>query len=519
MIIDTRDQRRALSSTSRLSLAHCVSIYDDAPPWKELGEEDDAKGLIFGRSKHDLKKYNAEDCVRDARIFHAMKREPDWSTPRVQRLYKIHAQLSVIAAKMHAYGVYVNQRARRFLKYILSQEIAERTAVFCATAGVEKATPHVLRARLFERHKKVGIPCFDLPDPLNPKLYTDESMRTVSVDEGSLLLMLASGDLPLETVPTLDSWWAVQQAKKRMGTVASEQIDRAIGPDGRLHAGWNSCGTETMRWACSEPNMMNLEQPLRMMFGADKNRVLVHMDKSQLELRVMEIVTGDEVLHACFLANSDLYTEDAKAYFDLPPTVTKKTVKPEARKASKIIRLASQYQAGLNAVYMQALMQDRNIKFDLVKTLHGKFHERHKDGLDAWARREMSEVMATGYSAGRLLDGRRYYPEPPQLPDVSNFPIQRTAGEMMNLEIIELDRRLAEFRPYSVSCKNGTVRKVQPPAIVVQLHDAFDIDSDRRDEDRVRELLQSVCDREYTIEKRTRRFPVEIKSSRDWSDL
>ena len=519
MIIDTRDQRRALSATSRLSLAHVVSIYDDAHPWKELGEEDDAKGLIFGRSKTELKKYNAEDCVRDARIYHAMVKEPDWDTPRVQRLYKIHTQLSVIAAKMHRTGVFVNQRARRFLKYILGQEIGERTATFCATAGVEKATPHVLRARLFARHKKQGIPCFDLPDPLNPKLYTDESMRTVSVDEGALLLMLASGDIPLEAVPTLDAWWAVQQAKKRMGTVASEQIDRAIGPDGRLHAGWNSCGTETMRWACSEPNMMNLEQPLRAMFGADKNRVLVHMDKSQLELRVMEIVTGDEVLNAVFMSGGDLYTEDAKAYFDLPPTVTKKTVKPEARKASKIIRLASQYMAGLNAVYMQALMQDRSIKFDLVKTLHQKFHERHKDGLMAWARREHGAVLATGYSAGRILDGRRYYPEPPPITETANFPIQRTAGEMMNLEIIELDKRLSEFKPYTVSVKGKPARRVMPPEAVVQLHDAFDVDSDRRDEDKVRKVLSEVSDREYTIEGRTRRFPIELKSSRDWSDL
>jgi len=519
MIIDTRDQRRALSTTSRLSLAHCVSIYDDAPPWKELGEESDAKGLVFGRSKKKLKLYNAEDCVRDARIYHAMCKEKDWNTSRVQRLYKIHSQLSVIAAKMHAAGVYVNRRNRRFLKYILGQEIGEKTATFCNTARVDKATPVVLRARLFKRHKKEGTPCYGLPDPMNPKLYTDESMRTISVDEGSLLLMLASGDIPVEVVPTLDAWWGVQQAKKRMGTVASEQLTNAIGPDGRIHAGWNSCGTETMRWACSEPNMMNLEQPLRFMFGAPKYRTLVHMDKSQLELRVMEIVTGDPVLYTVFASGGDLYTEDAKVYFDLPPETTKKTVKPEARKASKIIRLASQYMAGLNAVFIQALMQDRAIKFDLVKTLHQKFHERHKDGLVAWARREMQEVSATGYSAGRLLDGRRYYPELPPITEVSNFPIQRTAGEMMNLEIIELDKRLQEFRPYSVSVRGKPARTVAPPMLVVQLHDAFDVDSDRRDEDKVRELLQAVCDREYTIEGRTRRFPVEIKSSRDWSDL
>lgn len=504
-VIDTRDQRRALSATSPLALDYCVSIYDDAHPWKELGKADEGTGVVFGRKPRELLKYNAEDCVRDARIHREMNLDPEWGTPRVQRLYEIHTKLSKIAARMHANGIWVNLPKRAFMLHALEQEITEKRRHFCRLARVKKATANTMRALLFKRHRKAGIPCFNMPDPFDPKMYTNEAKQVISVKEECLLNLLANNDVPPEGVPIVDAFWEVQSAVKQRGTVRSKLIDRGMTADGRLHPGWNSCGTETMRWACSEPNVMNIEQVLRAMFGAPEGRVLVHVDKSRLEVRVMEIITGDPVLTKGFEPGRDIYVEDAKAYFGLPDHFTKKDLKPEAYKAAKIIRLASQYLAGLGAVYTQALVQDRTIKFALVKTLYNLFQERHQNGLIAWASDEMARVQSTGYSAGRLLDGRRVYPASPPITEVANYPIQRTAGEMMNLEIIELDRALRS--------------RVPTAKLIVQLHDAFDVECDEDDADTVVAIYNEVCDREYTIEGRTRRFPVEIKIGKDWSEL
>jgi len=502
-VIDTRDQRRALSATSPLALDYCVSVYDDAHPWKELGKADEATGVVFGRKPKELLRYNAEDCVRDARVHAQMNLDPDWGTPRVQRLYDVHTRLSKIAAKMHRNGIWVDLQKRAFMVWALEKELDQNKRRFCRMARVKKATADTMRALLFRRHRKVGIPCFNMPDPFDPKMYTNESRRVISVKEECLLNLLANNDVPPEGVPIVDAFWEVQSVVKQLGTVRSQLIDRGMTRDGRLHPGWNSCGTETMRWACSEPNVMNIEQMLRAMFGAPEGRVLVHMDKSQLELRVMEVVTGDPIMTAR-LAAGDIYTEDAKGYFGLPTHFTKKDVKPDARKAAKIIRLACQYWAGLGAVYTQALSQDRTIKFALVKTLYELFHQTHKSGLGTWIQEEMARVSSCGYSHGRLLDGRRVYPAPPPITEVANYPIQRTAGEMMNLEIIELDRAL---------------RAIPSAKLIVQLHDAFDVECDEDDADKVVAVYNKVCDREYTIEGRTRRFPVEIKIGRDWSEL
>jgi DNA polymerase-1 len=406
---------------------------------------------------------------------------------------------------MHRNGIYVNLQKRAFILWCIERELHEKKRHFCRLARVKKATADTMRALMFKRHRKAGIPCFNLPDPFDIKMYTNESRRVISVKEECLLNLLANGDVPPEGVPVVDAFWEVQSLVKQRGTVRSKLIDRGMTPDQRLHPGWNSCGTETMRWACSEPNVMNIEQVLRAMFGAPEGRVLVHMDKSRLEVRVMEIVTGDPVLTEGFKPGRDIYVEDAKAYFSLPDHYTKKDLKPEAYKSAKIIRLAKQYMAGLGAVYTQALAQDRNIKFALVKTLSTLFDQRHKSGLIAWAEEEMARVRSCGYSSGRLLDGRRVYPAPPPITEVANYPIQRTAGEMMNLEIIQLDRLLKE--------------RVPSAKLIVQLHDAFDVECDEDDADKVVAIYNEVCDREYTIEGRTRRFPVEIKIGKDWSEL
>ena len=508
-VVDTRDMRRALSATSRLSLAYLVSLYEDSEPWKE-DDEGDAKGMVFTTKMQDLLTYNAKDCFKTARIYRHMRAEADWKTDRVQRLYGMHTGLSRLAARMNRVGLYVLEDQRRFMMWALKRIHAEAERRFCSMAHVSKCTPDVLRALLFKRHKKAGIPCAELPDPMNPKMYTDEACRTISVKEPVLLLMRASGNIPKEMTPLLDAWWDVQQPSKRMGVVNSGAFAIRTSPDGRFHPNWNSSGTETMRWTCggdrTDPdiNIMALEQILRGCWGAPYGRVLVHMDKSQLELRVMEAVSGDAaLLHK--LQSGDVYSHDAIEWFQLPPDTNVKKAKPAARKACKIIRLGSQYQAGLGAVYAQGLLEDRDMRFDLTRTLYNSFHKTHESGLDQWAKDELAAVNACGYSEGRLLYGRRVYPAPPPITEVANYPIQRTAGEMMNIEILELERALDA--------------EVPGAEIVVQLHDAFDVECDEDDVDKVIAIMQRVSEREYTICGRTRPFPVEIKTSRDWGDL
>ncbi len=257
---DTRDMRRAVSASSRLRLDYMASLYDDTDAWKE-GDEDDEKGLVFTDDMEDLCRYNAQDTVETARVDEGIRAEPEWDTPRVQRLYALHLRTSALAARMHTYGVGIDQNARAQLDVSLSAEFERRFQILLNTVNVPafKAAPEHLRALLFKRHETESIRRFSLPDPMDDKGWTEDG--DISVDQKALLTLITDPSTPKEAVEIIDLYWQALSVRKARSTyVVSKKVEQAIGPDMRLRSGWNSCGTETGRWSASEPNLMNLSK-------------------------------------------------------------------------------------------------------------------------------------------------------------------------------------------------------------------------------------------------------------------
>ena len=114
---DTRDLRRALSSTSKLSLRYLGSLYCDISNWKdeEKSGDDSSDDEKFWESDDldRLQEYNAKDTIVTARVYDRLLR--DGGGERVRTLYELHKKLSIIAADMHTHGIYVNQQWRQFM--------------------------------------------------------------------------------------------------------------------------------------------------------------------------------------------------------------------------------------------------------------------------------------------------------------------------------------------------------------------------------------------------------------------
>jgi len=494
---DSRDLRRALSSTSKLSLRYLGSLYCDISNWKD--EEEDGDGKYW--SSDDLTKlmeYNAKDTIVTARVWKSLVRDAG-DEARVAALYEQHKKLSQLTARMHSRGIWVHQEWRAFMHHCLLQSLVEREEELRAAVGQSDfpCTDHGMRALIYKRHRKDGIKCFNLPDPIDDKLWTNEHHETISVDENALLLLLVSGQCPEELVPIIDAWWNLQGEKKRLGYIKSELFDHAIGPDGRLRPGWNSCGTDTGRFSCSEPNVMNIEQLLRHALAPAPGMAIVHADKSQLELRVMAVVAADNVLQDA-LDSSDVYSYDARMWFQLPADYDVKKNNPKARKASKIIHLGRQYGAGLKTVYGQALRQDRSFTLSRTRLLMQQFDKGYYRTVRYW-QEEMARVMECGYSESRLMARRRSYPRPPDLSEVANYPVQATAADLMNNEILTLDERLRAECPSA--------------HIIIQLHDAVDVECPEADVPRVERIIDEVMDREWSFCGVTRKFPIERKTT------
>lgn len=512
--VDTRDLRRALSNTSRLGLKFMASIATDMWNWKDAVKTKDDKGALTSVAPKKLMKYNALDCAVTSRVYEwlrdDLKNTPADYKPTVQKLYEVHKNLSIICGKMHSVGIPFSLKNRAWLQKMTQQALEEKKESLVKLVNDDGfiPTPDGMRALLFERHKRSDRKNFGLPDPLDRNLWTNEKQNSVSVKENSLLMWMASGDMPEQLFPIIEAWWDVQQQTKRLGYIQSNLLVEALGKDMRLRPGWNSCGTDTMRLSCSEPNVMNVEDILRYMMVPEPGWCFVHADKSQLELRMMEAIANDTKLKAA-LDTGDVYSFDARNWFNLPADYNVKKDAPKIRKSSKIIHLGRQYRAGLKAVFAQALKEDRTFSFERVRTLVAEF-DRLYYGTVAYWDAEMEFVTQNGYSAGRIIGGRHYYPAPPEPSEVANKPVQRSAAEMMNLELIDLDARLS--------------REVPSANVIIQLHDAFDVYCRERDQPKVQRIMTEVMDREWSIDGRVRHFPVEFKvafssQGQTWMDV
>lgn len=503
---DTRDMRMATSPTSPLGLGYLASIFDDTNPWKE-DEADDAKGLVFTNVIEDLLKYCAQDCVETARVDAGILSEEEWQTPRVQRLYRLHKELSKVCAEMHTTGFKVDKLAREYLAWILQEEYTERAAELIALVNIKgfRCNPNDMRKLIFKQHETVALNRFHLEGPIDPDLYTETGQCAVHFD--ALLQLLIDPYVPEDLKGIIKVFWKASEAWKARSTfVVSKKIGQAIGYDGRLRPGWNSCGTDTGRFSCSEPNIMNLQQYLRMMYVAGEDNEINHGDYSQLELRVMAAVTGDQAL-AEALATGDVYSSDASSIFPQCRGMAIEDIKkkaPKQRQAAKQVHLAFQYGAGTPKVYAQVLAEDFDAKYSHVALIHDAMKKRYAGTVAYWFE-EQKRVLKDGYSESRILQRRRAYPAEPPITEIANYPIQGTASDVMNLMIVRLRKRL---------------RKEVPTArLIAQLHDAVDVENPTRHGGKVRRILKEEMETPIVINGREYTFPTEIKTGHSWDQL
>jgi hypothetical protein len=239
---------------------------------------------------------------------------------------------------MYKNGIGVDEKERRRLSRTLRAEHIARRKELLELVGIRgfRCTPNDIRSLIYKRHATAAISRYNLRDPYDPKMWT-KSGKAVKVTEDALRQVLIHPDTPPELVHIIEVYWSAQQPRKARATfVKSDDILHAIGRDGRLRPGWNSCGTDTGRFSCSSPNVMTLPQELRSMYAAPRGRLLVHGDWSQLELRVMAAVSGDRAL-AEALQTGDVYSYGARKLFGIPEG---EPVKREARQAMKVTHLA-----------------------------------------------------------------------------------------------------------------------------------------------------------------------------------
>jgi DNA polymerase-1 len=236
----------------------------------------------------------------------------------------------------------------------------------------------------------------------------------------------------------------------KLNSTYLEALPRLVDPrDGRVHTTFNQAVAATGRLSSSNPNLQNI--PVRSELGrqirrafvpGDRGQVILVADYSQIELRVLAHLSGDEGLREAFAAGQDIHAATAATVFALPIG----QVDPELRRRAKMVNYGLAY--GMNAF---GLAQRLDIAPDEAgEILEGYFAGFPK--IKEYLRAQVERARLDGYTE-TLLGRRRYIPELTsgnrRLQSLGerqalNAPIQGSASDVFKVAMIAVDAALAE---------------------------------------------------------------------------
>ncbi len=245
--------------------------------------------------------------------------------------------------------------------------------------------------------------------------------------------------------PIIDLILNHRAASKLQGTYVEGML-KQIREDGRIHTVFNGMLTATGRLSSAEPNLQNipvkteLGREMRRFFTASEGCVLVDADYSQIELRLLAHMSGDETMQRFFLDGRDIHTKTASEIFHVTPD----EVTPEMRKSAKAVNFGIVYGIG-----EYSLSQDLGVPMRVAKEYIEKYF-----ALFPGIKRFLDSVKEKAHEDGfvtTLFGRRRYIPElsgsKKQLISFGervamNAPIQGTAADIIKMAMVRVARRL-----------------------------------------------------------------------------
>ncbi|MDR3577718.1 MAG: DNA polymerase I [Anaerolineaceae bacterium] len=259
---------------------------------------------------------------------------------------------------------------------------------------------------------------------------------------------------------------------------------------GRVHSSFSQTGSVTGRLASSDPNLQNiptrtdLGRRVRQGFVSGPDRLLLSVDYSQIELRIVAFMSGDEAMLAAFQAGEDIHTTTAAAIYNL----TLDQVTKEQRRHSKAINFGLIYGMsafGLSRTTDLTLAESE----DFVKAYFFKF-PGVKSYLDG-----MRKLAASQGYVETLLGRRRYFPNlrgqsnqnlrNREEREAINAPIQGTAADIMKLAMIRLPAALAAEKLRS--------------RLLLQVHDELVLECPRAELLDAARVVQHVMESAYPL--------------------
>jgi DNA polymerase-1 len=278
---------------------------------------------------------------------------------------------------------------------------------------------------------------------------------------------------------------------------------------GRLHTSWNQTGTVTGRISSSEPNLQNIPirtevgRRVRQAFVAQPGWVLLGADYSQVELRILAHISGDENMLAAFQRGEDIHASTAATILGTPLD----EVTPDMRRLAKTINFGLIY--GMREWGLAS-------RTDLSREEAAQFISNYfaqYPGVSKYLERIEQQTEEQGW-VETLLRRKRYFPElrsgsaargnhkAAALRMAINHPIQGTAADIIKIAMIRLHD---ELHNRGLSCK-----------MILQVHDELVLEVPDGEVALVGDLVKTVMEGAYNLDAP---LTVELKTGSHWGEM
>ncbi|MDD5354002.1 MAG: DNA polymerase I [bacterium] len=400
--------------------------------------------------------------------------------------YDIEMPVMEILAEMEYTGILVDLPYLKELSKEIDGKITALEQVIYKIAGAEFNinSPQQLSRILFE---KLGLPIIE------------KTKTGASTNESVLRQLQAMHELPKRIIE--------YRELAKLKSTYIDPIPEMINPKtGRLHTSFNQTVTNTGRLSSSEPNLQNIPirteigRSIRRSFIPKKECVFISADYSQIDLRVLAHMSGDEHMKQAFHNHEDIHSHTACEIFGLKP----EEIDDEKRRIAKTVNFGLSY--GMSPYGLsQALGIDAATAKDYIDKYFARF-----SGVKEYMEKIVEKARHDGFVT-TLLNRRRYLPEI-NAKDRNirsfaervaiNMPIQGTAADIIKIAMINIAKKLKQENFQS--------------KMLLQVHDELILEVPKAE---VKQLEQMIKQEMETALKLDVPLEANVSIGPNWRDL
>jgi len=426
--------------------------------------------------------YSCEDsdvALKLSRIFDNKLEELDLKDLFVN----VEMPLLEVLVAMEMKGVKVNEKLLKELSKKLDDELKELIEKIYSLAGREFNinSSQQLGEILFKEMK------------LPPAKKTKSGYST---DLGVLEELAIDNELPRQVL----NYRHISKLKSTYVDALPRMINEKTG---RIHTSYNQAVTATGRLSSSNPNLQNIPikteygKKIREAFITEPGYMLLCADYSQIELRILAHMSGDELLVEAFRQNQDIHIRTASEIFGLEPDL----ISEQMRNIAKTVNFGIIY--GISSF---TLSRDLGISQKNAKKYIDNYFERHK-GVSSFIEDTVKYAEENGY-VKTLLNRRRYIPELKSRDrniynlgrrTAVNTVIQGTAADAIKVAMIKIYERL---------------KKINSQAnIILQVHDELVFEVPEKEVENLKNLIKNEME---TVLELNVPLKVNIFAGKNW---